>query len=165
MLMQIVFAMMLMVTTVFMVVSIDRENPPSARIARQQVDNMRGFALAVDRFVSHNLDYKGVVTWSGYGGTPALREAKSTPHSLRGVVLPRDWYAVLMEEGEYVLCMQNVNAEGIALLGQNFPSSITPGVVPLQGRQAAVVFSHPNDFVRNSQGQAKAKQWINQCNF
>jgi len=163
MLMQIVFAMMLMVTTVYMVVSIDRENPPSARIARQQVDNMRGFALAVDRFVSHNLDYQGVVTWSGHEGTPALREAKSTPHSLRDIVLPRDWYAVVTEPGQYILCMENVNAEGIALLGQNFPSAITQGVVPLSGRQSAVVFAHPNDFVRNSQGAAKARQWIDQC--
>jgi len=165
MLMQIVFALMLMVITVVTAVAVSRDNPASQREAQQQVDNLRSFALATDRFISQNLDYQGKVTWSGHNGTAALRDEKTTPHSLRGVVLPRDWYAVVTEPGQFVLCAKNLKAEAIALLDHNFPAAVTAGVVPLQGKPSAVVFSHPNDFERGGGqgGAVKAKQWINQC--
>jgi len=71
----------------------------SEREARLQVDNLRGFALSVNRYISANLDYKGIVTWAGGAGSRSLRDSKSTPESLRGVNLPADWYAVVGDGG------------------------------------------------------------------
>jgi len=163
MLMQIIFALMLMVTTVYAVVAIDRENPRSEREARQQVDNLRGFALSVNRYISDHLDYAGKVTWAGTGGTPALREAKSTPASLRGINLPPDWYAVV-GNGQYTLCVKNLNPTAVAIMGQSLPSTVTQNLLPKSARgQDALVFAPPSDFLKSGGQLSAAQQRVQSC--
>jgi len=162
MLLQIIFAMMLIITTTYTVVAIDRENPRSVREARAQVDNLRGFALSVNRYISANLDYSGRVSWAGSHGGRALRDAKSTPEALRGINLPADWYAVV-GDGKYTLCVQNLSPKAMAIMAEAFPATIKQDVLPKQAAgSTAVVFAPPSDFAVHA-GGSNAQQWVRSC--
>jgi len=163
MLLQIIFALMLIITTTYAVVAVDRENPRSQREARAQVDNLRGFALSVNRYISANLDYTGKVNWAGSDGARSLRDSKSTPESLRGINLPADWYAVV-GDGQYTLCIKNLNANALAIMSQTFPDTIKQDLLPRAGGsgQAAVVFAPPSDFIAHG-GRSNAQQWVRKC--
>jgi len=162
MLLQIIFALMLIITTTYAVVAVDRENPRSEREARAQVDNLRGFALSVNRYISANLDYQGKVNWAGTDGARSLRDSKSTPESLRGINLPPDWYAVV-GDGQYTLCVKNLNPNAVAIMSQTFPATIKQDLLPRAANgQAAVVFAPPSDFVAHG-GASNAQQWVRKC--
>jgi len=161
MFLNILVALMLMISLGYAVVGIDRENPVSERLARREVDNLRGFVFSVNRFVGANSGFDGTVNWEGGQGATALRQQPSTPTSLRAVSMPSGWRAVV-SNGDYLLCAV-LNESALAILGAEIPEHLHNAVVKASDGTSAVVFAAPDDFLADADPASPAEDWVNTC--
>jgi len=161
MFLKILVALMLMISLGYAVVGIDRDNPVSERLARREVDNLRGFVFAVSRFAGVNRDFDGTVSWEGGQGATALRQQPSTPASLHGVSMPPGWRAVV-SNGDYLLCAV-LSEPALAILGAEMPERLRNAVVKASDGSNAVVFAAPDDFVADADPASPAEEWVNTC--
>jgi hypothetical protein len=163
MFMQIVIALLVVIGITFSIVGSDRENPLAARQAQQEVDNLRGFTFAVDRYIEANDEFEGKLDWAGGPGRPALNAADTTPVALRAVGMPQTWRAVA-QGGEYVLCAP-LSEAAIALLSTDFPAEITGQLLPAASPNSRyIVFASAQDAVpAEGKSSANTDKWAQTC--
>lgn len=150
---QLVLALMAMMTVMYLAIQGGANRTPSneARTAQVEVERLASFAFATQHYLGRHAGYSGELRWAGGSGTPALRDEPGLPSGLQGAALPSDW-KVVVESGDYVICAP-VSEQALALIGQKMPSDAA-GVVTRRGSQDYLVFS--------SADQAQDK--VNQCN-
>jgi len=164
MFLQVIVALLIVIGVTFAVVRSDRENPQAVREARQELDNMRSFALSVARFAGSRAEFEGSLSWSGGDGALALRDQETTPEGLRAITLPARWRAQVRAGGDYVLCAP-LSEAATALFTAELPDELQFGVArPASGSGHYVVLAGAQDrLTAPSADEPSASTWARTC--
>lgn len=165
MFMQIVVALLIVIGITFAAMSTDRENPQAVREARQELDNMRTFALSVARYTGSHADFEGTINWNGTDGALALRAQPTTPEGLRGIQMPEGWRAKV-QDGDYVLCA-SLSEAATALFTAELSDGLHFGVERPQSSSSTngyVVLGDADDRkVSQSTNESSTTTWARAC--
>ena len=119
-----------------------RDQPRAQRRAALPREDLRGFALAADRFVRAHPEFEGALSWAGEPGTTALRAQPSTPEGLRGHAMSPDWRVVVPAGEDWVLCAR-LRPETAALVAARMGPNARGVPFGAGGSPDYVVFDQP----------------------